>query len=108
MVHSPESKDYFDHMPGVVPGQQFLKLKTYRIERRLDFFLRGSGMVHGPQHNRVTLSEIEGDEIIIKYHYMRGLKSDPLTNIVAMKHPDDPNPFIRILNPPSQLTLYLP
>ena len=108
IAHSPESKEYFDRMPGVIPLQGFLDLQTYQIQRPLGYFLKGSGRISSRDHNQLTLSNVKGSEIILKYHYIRGLVSNPSTDIVAIKYPDDPNPFIGIRNPPSDLTLFLP
>jgi hypothetical protein len=107
LVHSDDSKSYLDRMPGVVPIAVYKGLKAYRCERRLSYFLEGSGRVEKQDINRVVLSDLNGREIVIKFHYVPGLKSDPPTIIVPVKVMDDPNPFVKILNPPGQIRLFM-
>jgi hypothetical protein len=108
IAHSVESKRYFDRIPGVVPVDQFEELKAYRIDRKLSFFLQGAGRIKKRGHNDLLLSDLAGAAATIKYHFVPGMKSDPPATIVPVRLLDDPNPFIRILNPPTQLRLYLP
>jgi hypothetical protein len=107
LVHSGESKTYLDQMPGVVPVAAYKGLKAYRCERRSSYFLRGSGRVDEQAINRIVLSDLDGSEIVIKFHYVPGLRSDPPADIVPIKLMDDPNPFIRILNPPKRIRLFM-
>jgi len=105
IVHSEDSKRYFDSMPGVVPLDGFREIKTYMVIQPLSFFISGAGRVIERGHNRIVLADLTGDEIILKYHFVPGLRSDPPATLVPVYRLDDPDPFLRIINPPSQLTL---
>lgn len=108
IVHSAESKRYVEQQPGVVLVSQFKELNAYKINHNFSYFLEGGGHVEEHSHNKVLLSDVSGDSVVMKYHYIRGLESKPATTIIPIKIMDDPNPFVKILNPPSEVVLYLP
>jgi hypothetical protein len=107
LVHSSSAKHYLDNMPGVVPLSSYGVLKAYRCERSLSYFLAGSGRVTEQHTNNLVLSELSGSDVVIKFHYVRGIKSDPPATILPIQMMDDPNPFIRILNPPKEIRLHM-
>jgi len=45
--------------------------------------------------------------MVIKYHHVPGLASDRDVVIEPVYLGDDPLPFIRLIRPPPELTLYL-
>ena len=49
-----------------------------------------------------------GDPVILKYHFVSGMKSEPEAILVPLKIMDDPVPFIKIINPPKSIQLYIP
>jgi hypothetical protein len=51
------------------------------------------------------LSELKGSEIILKFHWVDGLTTHPLTKLEWVNLADDPIPFIKLVNPPAALTL---
>lgn len=108
VVHSEESKRYFDAIPWAIRAAQFRKLTCYRLTGPLSFFLEGRGNVKARGHNQLRLSDISGSAVVLKYHYVPGLSSDVLTRITPVYYLDDPNPFIKLSNPPKDLTLYMP
>ena len=59
-------------------------------------------------YNRLELSQIvtEDDEIIINYHFMQDLKTNPERKLERVFIGDDPIGFIRIANPPGSLVIY--
>ncbi len=75
-----------------------------KVKQSLDWFLRGKGNVEVGL-NTIRCSNVKGDEVILKYHWTKGLVSDPPVKIEAEKILDDPIPFIKIINPPSEFTL---
>jgi hypothetical protein len=107
VVHTDASKRYFDSMPGIVPLTMFREVKTYRIDRPLNFFISGSGRIVRRGHNVLDLADMDGSEVILAYHFYPGLKADPPATISPVHFLDDPNSFVRIVNPPSHLRLEL-
>jgi hypothetical protein len=53
----------------------------------------------------LELSNLQGGELILKYHWVEGLVAQPATRIEPIKIADDPIPFIKLINPPSALVL---
>ena len=51
------------------------------------------------------LSELKSSEIILKFHWVDGLTTHPLTKLEWVNLADDPIPFIKLVNPPAALTL---
>jgi hypothetical protein len=107
LAHSTTAKRYLDNMPGVVPIAGYRELKAYRYDHPLSYFLVGSGKVIEQRTNNLVLDNIIGSEIVVKFHYLPGMKSDPPATILPIQVMDDPNPFIRILNPPKQIRLFM-
>ena len=44
------------------------------------------------------LSELKGSEIILKFHWVDGLTTHPLTKLERVNLADDPIPFIKLVN----------
>ena len=75
-----------------------------RVNQPLSWFLQGEGKVKASL-NRLELSELKGKEIVLKYHWIKGLSAIPPAQIVPIRIYDDPIPFIKIIEPPAALTL---
>jgi hypothetical protein len=73
-----------------------------------NYFLSGRGTVLERRHNNLVLGELSGDRVILKYHYVPGLVSQPSVQIAPIEIGGDPEPFIMIVHPPKELRLYLP
>ena len=108
VVHSDAAKRYFDALPGVRADAEHGKLKAYVVDREHSYFVVGTGRVQERGHNHVLFTDIRGREIVLKYHFVPGLRADPAVEIGSVQMLDDPQPFVRIANPPSRLLLYLP
>jgi len=105
VAYTPDSKMVFDGFSILQPMGEFREFAMYRVDRPHDYFVSGTGRVVERAHNRLVLDGLAGDEVILGYHYMRGLVSDPPVELQPIHLLGDPNPFIRIENPPEQLTL---
>jgi hypothetical protein len=108
IVHSDASKRYLDEMPGVIPTGEFKQLKAYRIDQAASYFMAGNGTIKSRDHNKLVVSDITGDPVILKYHFVRGLQAEPFASIVPVYLLDDPNPFIKIIHPPREFVLRMP
>ena len=75
-----------------------------KVRRPLSWFVKGSGNVEAGW-NRLELSDLAGGDVILKYHWVEGLSAVPSTKIEAVRLADDPIPFIRLVNPPSRVSL---
>jgi hypothetical protein len=75
-----------------------------KVNQPPGWFLQGEGKVQAVL-GRLEVSEVKGREIILKYHWVEGLKGVPAVKIVPVKLHDDPIPFIKILDPPAAFDL---
>ena len=100
VAHSDESKRFLHDMPGIVPAGKLKQVEVYSVNRSHSYFFAGSGKVLERGHNNIVLDDLLGDRVILKYHYVEGLTSQPSVRLLPIKLSDDPNPFIMIVNPP--------
>jgi len=103
-----QSKKVFNRYPDYLVRKGEIDTFTiYEVNRKSSFFLKGAGMVKS-DYNRLALSRIAAadDEIIISYHWMQGLRSDPERKLERVFVGNDPIGFIRIIDPPQSLVIY--
>jgi hypothetical protein len=55
----------------------------------------------------IQISRAEGNEIVIKYHWVPFLKSYPQVNIEREIVENDPYGFIKIINPPENVKIWV-
>ncbi len=105
---SEKSKKLFNQHPEYLKKlEEIDKFTIYEVDRTPTFFLKGKGIILS-DYNRLKLHKVsaEDGEVIIKYHWMRFLKTDPPLRIERVQILNDPVGFIKILNPPISLTLF--
>jgi hypothetical protein len=101
----PPSIQRLQSIPGLVElDRQIGPIHLMKVNQPLTWFLQGEGKVKASL-NRLELSELEGKEIVLKYHWTKGLSASPPATIAPVKIDDDPIPFIKIIQPPTALTL---
>ena len=102
------SQEFFNRHPGYLTrAGEVASFIIYRVNRKPSFFIKGSGEVRA-DYNRLELRQVvaEGNEIIISYHWMRQLKTEPPRKLERIFIGDDPVGFIRIIDPPDSLAIY--
>jgi hypothetical protein len=107
IAHSEPLKRYLESIESVIPEAQFQMAQTYRVMREHSFFAEGRGRVAQRTHNRLVLDGLEGEEVVLRYHYFPRLESTPPVTIDSVYYLDDPDPFIKLTRPPSHLELHL-
>ena len=75
-----------------------------RVNQPLDWFVQGQGQIIA-RLNRLEVSSSGAKEVILKYHWLDGLVSNPPATIIPVKIYDDPIPFIKVIDPPRSFTL---
>jgi len=103
-----KSKELFSRYPDfLVKLAEIDKLTIYQVTMQPSFFLKGKGVIHA-DYNRLELNQLaaENGEIIISYHWMKNLKTNPETKLERVFIGDDPIGFIRIVDPPRALVIY--
>jgi hypothetical protein len=103
----PASLKRLQTIPGLVTLEQRIgPVHLIKVHHQLSWFMEGDGEVNAG-FNRLELSSLKGKEVILKYHWIDGLTSTPAAKIVPVNIADDPIPFIKIIEPPTALTLRL-
>lgn len=108
IAHTEKAKKQLKVIPSIRLTGEFQEYTAYHVDRPLNYFHQGRGVVTKAGANELVLDHLEGDEIVLKYHYVNGLAADAPVKISGVKLLDDPIPFIRLSGAPNHLTIYLP
>jgi hypothetical protein len=101
----PVSIQRLQSVPGLVTlDRRIGPVHLMKVNQPLSWFLQGKGKVKASL-NRLEVSDVKGDAVILKYHWAEGLIGTPAVKILPVKMYDDPIPFIKILDPPARFTL---
>jgi hypothetical protein len=105
VAFDPRSIQRLRALPGLIAVEQRIgPVHLMKVNQPLSWFLSGEGNVKAG-YNRLELSDLKGDELILKYHWVDGLTAEPSVRIEPIQIADDPIPFIKIIHPPSTLKL---
>jgi len=104
---SKKSQDFFNKYPHyLLKDDKVDKFYTYTVNRTPSYFYKGEGQIIS-DYNKLQLTEVKSQgEIIIKYHWLKYLKTDPPRPLEKVMIMDDPIGFIKIHNPPSSIVVY--
>jgi len=101
----PASIERLQSVPGLVTVEQRTgPVHLMKVNQPLGWFLKGEGNLSAGL-NRLELSQLSGNEIILKYHWVQGLTASPATGIEPVQVAGDPIPFIKLSQPPANVTL---
>jgi hypothetical protein len=105
---SEKSKARFRDYPAAERVRTFGYLEAFRIRRRHDFFLEGSGQVFAGW-NKIELSGLSTStgRVVVSYHWVDGLSSAPDARLEKVMIGDDPVGFIGVRDPPPELVIRL-
>ena len=83
------------------------KFHICKAERKTNFFLKGTGSVKA-ETNKISLEGVTAvdGEVILGYHWMKCLKTDPPRRLERVLLKDDPIGFIKIKDTPSSIVIY--
>src|SRR4029079_12100082 len=105
VAFDPRSIQRLQSIPGLVTVEQRIgPVHLMKVNQPLSWFIAGEGKLKAG-YNRLELSELKGDELILKYHWVDGLTAEPSVRMEPVNLADDPIPFIRLIHPPSALKL---
>jgi len=82
----------------------FLLLRAMRTP---SWFSRGEGRLEA-RPGTIRCTNVRGDEVVLKYHLIEGLRSTPPLRLLPERVLDDPIPFIRIERPSADFELHRP
>lgn len=100
----------FSRLDGlVVPVRSFGgRIVVFRVEQQLDWFLEGEGRVEARLGELLCTNvraSTQTQAVLLKYHWIEGMRSEPPLVLEPVLREADPIPFIRILNPPTSFRL---
>ncbi|WP_342113731.1 hypothetical protein [Pseudoduganella sp. OTU4001] len=105
VAHSASSKAYLARHPGLAQVAAQGPVTVFEVRQPHSYFAAGQGRVAGRGFNRIELDGVAGEAVTLKYHYVDGLSVEPAARIEPVLLDGDPQPFIRIVQPPQKLTL---
>lgn len=102
------SKSRLRTHPALDLVSDFGGLWVFVVRRRHGFFLEGKGEISAG-FDRLELSGLTTStgRVVVSYHWVDGLVSDPPAELVRVPWGDDPAGFIGIVHPPSRLVIRL-
>jgi hypothetical protein len=101
----PASIQRFQSLPGlIVLDRRIGPVHLMKVNQPLTWFFQGEGEVKAGL-NRLEVSNVTGEEVILKYHWVEALAGSPPVHIVPIRLHDDPIPFIKIVRPPAAFVL---
>jgi hypothetical protein len=105
VAYHPASLKRLHSIPGLITlDQRIGPVQLMRVNQPPDWFVQGQGQVIA-NLNRLEVKTSGADEVVLKYHWLEGLVSNPAATIVPVKIYDDPIPFIKVIEPPGSFTL---
>jgi hypothetical protein len=101
----PDSVKRLVSVPGLVTlDRRVGPVHLMRANQPPDWFVQGQGQVIA-KLNRLEVSTSGANEVLLKYHWLDGLVSNPPATIIPVKISDDPIPFIKVIDPPRSFVL---
>jgi hypothetical protein len=101
----PDSLKRLVSVPGLVTlDQRIGPVHLMRANQPPDWFVQGQGQVIA-KLNRLEVSTSGANEVLLKYHWLDGLVSNPPATIIPVEISDDPIPFIKVIDPPRSFVL---
>ena len=105
---SEAAKARFQAYPAAGVREDFGTLAVFTLARPHNFFLAGQGGVKA-DFDSLELSDLAtaNGRVVVSYHWVDGLRSEPPAKLVKVPAGDDPAGFIGIQDPPASLRIWL-
>jgi hypothetical protein len=105
VAFDPTSIRRLQSIPGLATTEQRIgPIHLMKIDQPFTWFLAGEGKVKA-NFNRLELFDLKGNDVVLKFHWVEGLTATPPTKIEPVTMADDPIPFIKLVDPPANVTL---
>jgi hypothetical protein len=89
-----------DRLDLLEPARVFGDHRVYRVRAEPSYFERGSGRVTRQALNLVSVADVAGTEVVLRFHFVHTLVCRPNCTVERSDAERDPAGFIRIVNPP--------
>jgi hypothetical protein len=90
----------------LVPAAEFGEYRVYRAVQTPTYFERGEGRVVLQQINSVLISDAQGPEVVLRFHWLETLRCRPNCTVERAPAHRDAAGFIRVRKPPSAFEIY--
>ncbi|HVK56444.1 MAG TPA: hypothetical protein VM532_15635 [Burkholderiales bacterium] len=105
ITHSTKSIEYFNKFPSAKLAAEFGEIKIFRIENPPGFVFNGQGKVIERDINRIVVSGISTEDIVLRYHFLPCLTTSPPAQIDGVIVEQNLAPFIRLRTPNPTATI---
>ena len=95
VAYTDESVSTFARAPWLAPVATVGRYRIYANADPLTPFLTGTGSVRA-EYGTIHVTNASRGELVLKYHWVPGVASDPPQELVPHPVLDDPVPFIRL------------
>jgi len=107
VAYHPDTKMALHRFEHIVKERECDDVDLFRVDQPLSYFLEGHGIISQVEPNNIQLRDLDSHTIVLKYHYVDGLRSVPPAAILPAATVPGLPPFIRIVAPAARLQLFL-
>lgn len=100
----PRSVQRLQSLESISVDRRLGDLHLMKVNQPLTWFHKGEGDLKAAL-GKIEIENVRGPEVVLKYHWIEGLRANPPATLVPEKLLDDPIPFIKVVNPPKQFSL---
>ena len=105
LCHSTACKEATARLPATVTTEKFGQITAFRREHYPGFVAVGTAKVTGRCTNRVEVSNEGGGLVVLRYHWVPGLRSVPSGDVSPIVLNPSLAPFVEVRNAPAQFAL---
>jgi hypothetical protein len=105
ICHSAACKAAMQALPGARVAATIETLTIFERSTSPGYFMSGRGRVVSSSVNYLEIEAEPAPAIVLKYHWVPGLRSYPAASVERLAIPGDPAPFIVVRNPPPRFVL---
>lgn len=107
VAHSPELVDLLVRTKGCHLSAIYGPVRIFRVGEDRQFFIAGFGRVVSRGINAVRFGGVSGPEVVLPYHWVPGIASDPPLELGKFYTNDGFGPFVRVASPPPTFLLHM-
>ena len=107
LCHSASCKQAMRALPLTSEVAQLGPVSAFERASSPGYVIQGTGRVVQSCINRVEIVDASGSPLVLRYHWVPGLRSEPSGRVVPVPLLDGARPFVAIHDPPPNLVLKL-
>ena len=105
ICHTESCRHAMNQLPGTTKLADWGRVTAYGRKQSAGFVHQGEAQVTASCVNRVELSGVAGEPVVLRYSWVPGLRAHPSGRVEPVHVVPGGRPFVAIHNPPSQLVL---